>query len=795
MTLGREQFRIRCRERVWLLDGAMGTLLQAGGLPAGRPPDELNLTNADAVRAAHAAYVAAGARILLTNTFGATKPRLSSYKLGAKVAEINRAAVAHARAAAGEGVLVAGDLGPLGEYVEPVGKLSFEDAYRAFAEQARVLAAAGVDLIIIETIADVREAKAAVMAARAAFRGAIVACMTFEADGRTITGTPPAVAAAVLTAAGADGVGANCSVGPRELVGIIREMAAVTDAPLCAEPNAGLPRLTGKQTVFKQAPEPFAKWAPELVKAGASIVGGCCGTTPAHIRAVAAAVESLKPLTRTRVYRSVLASRGRLVAVDRGPVIVGERINPSGKPRLATALARGHYGVVAEDARAQVGAGAAIVDVNVGGAPNGPRVMAAAVAAVQQAVDVPVAVDAPKAELLAAGLAAAVGKPLLNSCPATPAAMAKLLPLARKWGAAIVGLPLDAKGVPPKAAGRLALVEKFLERALDEGLPLEDIYIDPLMLTAAHLPPAETFATLRAIKQTFGVRTVLGVSNVSHGLPGREILNEAAFLYALGFGLDLAIVNPLEPRMAEAVAAAGVLAGTADVAAYAERVAGPAQKPAAAPKRAPAGQGAVLYEAIVNGRKDEASRAAAAALRAGSSPLALNDKYLLPALDEVGGRFGRREFFLPQVIRAAEAAQAAFGVLERSLKKGAARSRGRVVLATVAGDVHDIGKNIVAAVLKSHGFEVHDLGKSVPVRRVVEASARYHADLVGLSALMTTTMPEMEAVAAALTRAGYRGKLMVGGAVVTAAYARKIGAHYARDAVDAARVARQLVKS
>lgn len=795
MTLGREQFRIKCRERLWLLDGAMGTLLQAGGLPAGRPPDELNLTNGDVVRAAHAAYVAAGARILLTNTFGASKPRLAPYKLGARVADINRAAVAHARAAAGEGILVAGNLGPLGEYVEPVGKLAFDDAYKAFLEQARVLAAAGVDLIVIETIADVREAKAAVMAARAAFKGAIIACMTFEADARTITGTPPAVAAAVLTAAGADGVGANCSVGPRELVAIVREMAAATDAPVCAEPNAGLPRLAGNRTVFKQTPEQFAKWAPELAKAGAAIIGGCCGTTPAHIRAVAAALEGLKPAPRTRLYRSTLAGRGRLVAAGSGPIIIGERINPSGKPRLATALAKGDFGVAAEDARAQAAAGAAIVDVNVGGTPDGPRVMASAIAAVQQAADVPVAVDSPKADMLAAGLAAAVGKPLLNSCPATPAAMAKLLPLARKWGAAVVGLPLDAKGVPPTAAGRLALVEKFLERALDEGLSLEDIYIDPLMLTAAHLPPAETFATLRAVKQTFGVRTILGVSNVSHGLPGREALNEAAFLYALGFGLDLAIVNPLEPRMAEAIAAAGVLTGTNDVAAYAARFPGATARPARAAKRAPTGKGAALFEAVVNGRKEEAARAAAAALRGGAAPLALNDKYLLPALDEVGGRFGRREFFLPQVIRAAEAAQAAFGVLERGLKKGAGRSRGRVVLATVAGDVHDIGKNIVAAVLKSHGFEVHDLGKSVPARRVVEASTRYRADLVGLSALMTTTMPEMESVAAALARAGYRGKLMIGGAVVTAAFARKIGAHYARDAVDAARVARQLVKA
>jgi 5-methyltetrahydrofolate--homocysteine methyltransferase len=371
--------------------------------------------------------------------------------------------------------------------------------------------------------------------------------------------------------------------------------------------------------------------------------------------------------------------------------------------------------------------------------------------------------------------------------------MATLLPLARRWGAAVIGLPLDRRGIPPTAAGRLALIEKFIDRALNAGIALDDIYVDPLMLTAAQVPPAVTFETLRGVREAFGVRTVLGVSNVSHGLPRRDILNEAAFLYAAGAGLDVALVNPLDPRMAEAMAAAGVLTGGLDAATYARRQAPPrrAKAPGRGKRATPT---AVLYDAVVEGRREEAAAAAARALKGGADPLALNRRGVAAALDEVGRRFERREFFLPQVIRAAEAAHAAFAVVLKALPRAKGRTAGRVILATVAGDVHDIGKNVVAAVLRSHGFDVRDLGKSVPPARLVAATRRFGADVVGLSALMTTTMPEMEKAAAALRAAGVKAKILVGGAVVTPAYAKRIGAAYAPDAVAAARVARRLVK-
>lgn len=796
MRLRREQFKTLARKRLLLLDGAIGTLLQNEGLPPGEPPDGFNLYNPGAVRAAHAAYVAAGADIILTNTFGATRRRLEPYRLASRADEINRAAVALARDAAGEKAWVAGDIGPLGEYPEPLGEVPFDDAYRDFYRQARALAGGGVDLIVVETMSDVREAKAAVVAARAAFDGPIIAFMTFEDGGRTVTGTPPDVAAVTLVAAGADAVGANCSVGARELVPVVRAIAAAVDVPVCAEPNAGLPTLVAGKTVFKQTPAQFASWAGKLAAAGAAIIGGCCGTTPEHVRAAAAAIKGVKPFARRRrERRSTLAGRTRLVVVGAGaPVLVGERVNPTGRPELARQLARGSFALAAREGETQAEAGAAVVDVNVGDREGAVRTMAAAVRAIQDAADVPVSVDSARADVLEAGLKAALGKPLMNSCPASARAMATLLPLARRWGAAVVGLAMGARGIPATAAARFKLAEKFVGRALDEGIALDDIYVDPLMLTAARGAAAQTFETLRQIKENLGVRTIMGVSNVSHGLPRREVLNAAAFLYAAGAGLDLAIVDPLDGRIQEATRAASALAGgDREVAAYVETF---SRKPARKRKKkgGRATAGGELFEAVLEGRRERAAAAAARAVEKSMEPLAVNDKFIVPALEEVGRLFEGKEYYLPQVIRAAEAAQAAFKVLEKAVGKRVRRPAGRVVFATVAGDVHDIGKNIVAAVLRSHGFDVYDLGKNVPTARVVEGAKGRKADVVALSALMTTTMPEMGKVARALRENGVKARLLVGGAVVTEAYAKEIGAAFGRDAVAAARVAKRLVR-
>jgi 5-methyltetrahydrofolate--homocysteine methyltransferase len=570
MKLRREQFKIYARERVILLDGAMGTLLQDEGSPAASPPDEFNLSDPDAVRAAHGAYVAAGADIILTNTFGATRRRLAPYRLASRAEEINRAGVALAREAAGGKAWVAGDVGPLGEFLEPLGTLTFDEAYREFYRQARSLAAEGVDLIALETMSDLREAKAAVVAARAAFDGPILAFMTFNEDGRADTGTPPEVAAVTLAAAGADAVGANCSFGARGMVPIIRAMAASVDVPVCAKPNAGLPRFESGRAVYREKPARFASWAARLVAAGAAVVGGCCGTTPEHVRAAAAAVKTLRPARRTTPERrGTLASRTRLVVVGGGaPIIVGGRLNAAVRPALARQLASGNFGLVAREAKAQVAAGADVVDVNVGGKEDGAAAMAGAVSAVQRATEAPVSVDSAYPVVLEAGLKAAVGKPLLNSCPASARAMARILPLARRWGAAVVGEARGARGVPAASAARLRLVERFLDRALDEGIAFEDIYVDPVMLPAAG-GAAETFETLRAIKRNFGVRTAVTVGSFSQGFPRRKVLNASAFVHAAGAGLDLAVIDPLDGRVREAIWAVSVLTGREEVAAHA----------------------------------------------------------------------------------------------------------------------------------------------------------------------------------------------------------------------------------
>jgi 5-methyltetrahydrofolate--homocysteine methyltransferase len=560
MKLRREQFKIHARERVILLDGAMGTLLRDKGLAAASLPDELNLYDADAVRAAHAAYVAAGADIIFTNTFGATKRRLAPYRLASRADEINRAGVALAREAAGEKAWVAGDVGPLGEFLEPLGALTFDEAYREFYRQARTLVAAGVDFIALETMSDLREAKAAVVAARAAFDGPILAFLTFGEDGRTATGTPPEVGAVTLAAAGADAVGANCSFGARGMVPIVRTMAANVDVPVCAKPNAGLPRLASGKAVYGEGPARFAAWAAKLVAAGAAAVGGCCGTNPEHVRAVAEAVKKMRPARGTASERrGTLASRTRLVVVVVGaPVIVGGRLNASNRPALARQLASDNFGLVTREAKAQVAAGASVVYVNVGDKEDGAA-MAGAVSAVQRATEAPVSVDSPRPEVLEAGLKAAAGKPLLSSCPASARAMARILPLARRWGAAVVGEARGARGVPAASAARLRLVERFLDRALDEGIAFDDIYVDPVMLPAAGGAAAETFETLRAIKRNFGAGTAVTVGHVSKGFRRRDVLNAWAFVHAAGAGLDLAIVDPLDGRMQEAIRAVSVL--------------------------------------------------------------------------------------------------------------------------------------------------------------------------------------------------------------------------------------------
>jgi 5-methyltetrahydrofolate--homocysteine methyltransferase len=790
--MSRPDILTELESRVFVADGAMGSLLSARGLPAGMVPDWFNLENPDAVRKAHEEYLAAGADIILTNTFCASRRRLAEFGLAEDVRRINDAAVKLAREAVGGRAFVAGDIGPSGEYVLPVGSQTFGDAYDNFREQAEALAKAEVDLIVIETISDLREMKAALMAVRDVFDGPVLASMTFSEGDRTVTGTPPSVAAVVMDAMGADVIGANCSAGPEGLTSVIAEMAYYTSKPLAVMPNAGLPRLDGDETVWDMDPKKFGEFGPKFANLCASVIGGCCGTTPAHIVELLRAVAGLKPASHETKGRTFLASRTRVVEVGVGVTVVGERINPTSRADLTTEITEGKLEIIRSEIERQAAAGADVIDINVGvSGVDEVEAMNRAASFADRAADVPLSIDSGDPDVLEAGLRTASGKPLLNSISGESKKLESLLPLAKRYGAAFVGLTLDDDGIPSTVEGRLRVAERIVDAAVNSGIPVENVLIDPLMMTAAQSDPSITLNSVRSIGDKLAVKTILGVSNVSHGLPERSVLNAGTLLAAVGKGLDAAIVNPYDPRVAEALSVVRVLQGRDRGAReYLKAVRGevPKAAPAAGPAKVP---GDMLYEAVLLGYRDRIGELVGRLLKDGVKPAAVNDRFILPALEEVGRRFEKKEYFLPEVILSAEAVQEAFNVLEPSFEEGAGAKVGSVVFATVEGDVHDIGKNIVSAVMRGHGFDVRDLGKNVSADEIVKAAG--DADIIALSALMTTTMPEMGKVAGNLSEAGIEKPVLIGGAVVDGAYASKIGAYYAPDAVGAVKLAKEVL--
>lgn len=835
----------RLEDHIVLGSGAMGTMLQAAGLPPGQSPDGWNLECPDKVAAVHRAYLQAGSEVLLTNTFGANRPKLEEFGLADRLADICRAAArlarAEADAAAAGGLgsvprrgraLVAGSIGPTGRFLEPLGPMTFDEAYRIFFEQARALEEGGADFLVIETMADLAEIRAAVIAAREATDLPVVAQMTFNPDGRTFTGTDAATAAVVLDALGADVIGANCSGGPDELAAVIRAMARVTRRPLSLVPNAGLPRLEGGRTVFPMDAEQFAARVPALLEAGAVLIGGCCGTTPDHLRAVSRELQrlDLRPGAGSRgslgppgTTPLALAGRTRslLFVPENLPVIIGERLNPTARKKLAADAREGRFELYRREARVQAEAGASILDVNVG-VPgiDEPRAMREAVMAVQGVTDLPLSIDSSNPEALEAGLKVFAGKALVNSVTGEEERLRTVLPLVRRYGAAVIALTLDDAGIPMTAQGRLAVAGKILERALALGIPRENLIFDPLVLTAgAQAREAmETPRAVRLIKEQLGLPCVLGISNVSFGLPRRDILNSAYLTANLAHGLDAAIANPLEPRVWEAVRAMRLLLFyDTDAAGYISYVsslpapagAGPtvpgdsavsvtAAAPAAVGKAPPSAgtddPGERIRAAISDGDREGIVALVEAALSAGAAPMDLVEKVLIPSLEEIGEGFGAGRIFLPQMMLAAEAMKRAFARLQPELPRDGAREMGTVVLATVEGDIHDIGKNIVSVLLENYGFRVVDLGKSVPAEEIVRAASEAKADIIGLSALMTTTMPQMRKVIDEAKAAGLSAKVLIGGAVTTQGYAREIGADgHGRDARAAIELCRQFL--
>ncbi len=781
--------------RPLFLDGAMGTMLQSRGLGPGALPELWNLSHPDVLRDIHRAYLDAGADILLANTFGANRCKLGAAadQAGALIA----AGVALAKEAAGEHAWVGLDVGSTGKLLRPYGDLSFENAYDAFAEMIDAGAAAGADLIVIETMSDLYETKAALLAAKEHCSLPVIVSLTFDETGKLLTGADIPAAAAVVEGLGADVIGLNCGLGPQQMRALLPLLRDACSLPVAVSANAGLPVVVDGRTCFNVAPEEFAGECRALIEGGAVLVGGCCGTTPEHIAAMTAACRMLPVLPPEQHKRTIAASYTHTVELGGAPLIIGERLNPTGKAALKEALRSGDLDYLCREAIAQADNGAHILDVNVGLPEiDEPQMLCDAVQAIQAVCDLPLQLDTSDPEALERALRVYNGRPLINSVNGGAESMAAVFPLAKKYGAAVVALTLDEHGIPETAAGRIAIAERILATAKTYGLSEQDLIVDALAMTVSTGADNANVAleTLDHVRHTLHMNTVLGVSNISFGLPRREKLNAAFFLLAMGRGLSAGIVNPGDAAMMDAYRAYCALTGwDSRCQAYIGYCSAQAE---GISSRVPAAAALTLRQAVLRGLCHEAAEQTKVML-AEHVPLQIIDSELIPALNEVGAGFEAKTVFLPQLLMSADAAKAAFDVLKAHMgRTGTAQaSKGRVLLATVKGDVHDIGKNIVKTLLENYGFDVLDLGKDVAPEAIVEAVTEQRITLVGLSALMTTTVPYMEQTIRLLRTAAPDCRVMVGGAVLTSAYARQIGADfYGKDAMSTVRYAGEVFR-
>ena len=787
-------------ERVLVLDGAMGTLLQERGLAPGGCPEEMNLHAPEVVGGIHREYAQAGADILVTNTFGGSRSKLAHYGLEKQVTAINARAVEITRRATLPGNFVAASIGPTGRFVEPVGDAGFDEMVDIFAEQIQAVADAGADIVSFETFLDIKELRAGIIACQEVCNLPIIAQMTFDDGGRSVLGTPPEAAAVTLDGLRVDVIGSNCGLGVEGIYDILARMRSVTPRPLISQANAGLPTLCNGVTIFPGTPEEMIAYHERMIALGVRIIGGCCGTTPAHIRAIRSALGGKDPSWSPPPRRLFLSSRSAIVEIGSSApcALIGERINPTGKKGYSQELREGKTAYIRREAQEQCAAGATLLDINCG-TPGIDEAAALerAVFAASGATSAPLVLDSSDPQALERGLKAADGKVLINSVSGEVKSQENILPLAHKYGAAIIGLALDGNGIPESAEARVAVAQKIVTAATSAGLSRTDVIIDCLTLTvsAEQKRAAETLRTLRLVHDELGLPTVLGVSNISFGLPARPVLSSTFFAMALEAGLCAAIVNPKEERMIDAWRGAMVLLGK-DV--RADRyIAAYANLPTAPSTPVSSGEQPLrsrLSNAIINGDRDAIVSLVEEALAAGLLPLEISNEGLLPGLEEVGRRFGDNRMFLPQVMLSAETMQTAFTRLKQELQ-GVGVSAGKILMATVEGDIHDIGKNIVCTLLENHGFEVIDLGKNVSAAKILATARAEQVDAVGLSALMTTTIGQMEKTIALLRQEGIKVLTMVGGAVVTPDYAASIGADlYAADALEAVAKIKELFR-
>jgi 5-methyltetrahydrofolate--homocysteine methyltransferase len=801
MNKNRHIFRLLSK-KILIVDGATGTELQKRGMPSGVCPEGWCLENPTAIQDIHAVYRDAGADIVYTCTFGANRLKLEQYGID-HPREINRQLALLARTAAGDGALVAGDLGPTGHFVEPFGDMKFEEAVDIFKEQVRGLLDGGVDLFVIETMMDIQEARAALLAVKELTDRFTMVTMTYEQNGRTLNGTDPVTALITLQSLGADAVGCNCSTGPDTMVAFIEAMKPYATVPLVAKPNAGMPRLSGNKTVFDMDPSTFASFGGAFAAAGVNLMGGCCGTTPEHIRALKHNLSDriAAPPSRKSIGALSSARRVKIFEPHKPLSIVGERINPTGKKALQQELSAGKMSLVRQLAKEQEKQGADLLDVNVG-VPgiNERNAMGAVIGLLSIQTDLPLVIDSSRIETIEAALRMYPGRALINSISGEEKKMIALLPIAAKYGAMFILLPVTDHEIPESAERRKAIIKNIFREATRLGFSKDDIVVDGLVMTIASNPGAaeEALKTVAWCTEQFKVKTILVLSNVSFGMPARTWMNAAFLAMAQSRGLTMAIANPAKEELMGVKMAGDVLAGKdRDASSYIRYFSGtetPKKKSFPGEEISPA-QG--VHEAILEGNREDIATLVEKAVTAGMTPSELVDHIMIPAVVRVGELFDEKIYFLPQLIASAEAMKKALAYLEPGLirEKSGVAEKGMVMLATVRGDVHDIGKNIVALMLRNHGYRVMDLGKDVPATAIVDAMKQHHPDMVGLSALMTTTMVNMREVIELSEKEGTACPFIVGGAVVTESYASSIGAAYAKDGVEAVRVVERLLKS
>ncbi|MBR5959683.1 MAG: homocysteine S-methyltransferase family protein [Clostridia bacterium] len=790
----------------FFLDGGMGTLLQARGLKPGEAPERWGMSHPDVITDIQQSYYEAGSDMVLSNTFGVHPLR---YDL-AECEEMVRTAIGcadQARKAISDGKerFIALDIGPCGKLLKPLGNLYFEEAVQDFAEVVRLGVKYGADCVFIETMNDGAEARAALLAAKENSDLPVLVSCAYGADGKLMTGGTPESVVAMLEGLGADAVGVNCSLGPDALAPIVERYLAAASIPVLMKPNAGLPQEKDGKTFYNVGPEEFSAQIVPLIEKGLRIIGGCCGTTPDFIRAVKNASEGIVPPAVEKKEKTIIASRGHIIELGKDPVIIGERINPTGKKRLRKALEEGDMAYVLNEAIVQEEHGAEVLDVNVGTpGVDEPALLEQAVQELQAVTDLPLQLDTSDPEAMRRALRVYNGKALINSVNGKQEVMDAIFPLVKKYGGAVVALTLDEGGIPGTAEGRLAIAEKILKEAATYGISPKDILFDTLTMTVSTDGNAAkvTLDALKMIREKTGCGTVLGVSNVSFGLPVREVLGSIFLTLALERGLSAAIMNPLSERMMGAMISFRTLTGRDEnCAAYIKYAGDLPTMQAVAPAAGTAGgaketEAKGLRRAVVKGLCKEAANLTRSALEEGRDSLDLVKEEIIPALDEVGQGFEAKKIFLPQLMMSAEAAEAAVAEIKKKAgNRDEQASKGIVVLATVKGDIHDIGKNIVKLLLENYGFTVADLGKDVPPETVLEAVERLHAPICGLSALMTTTVPAMAETVKLVHEKAPWCKVMVGGAVLTEEYAREIGADgYGKDAMASVRLAERYMQ-